>query len=121
MTTLMTLAQTAMTTMLAQGGGGGQGAGGGGQVLFIGLMLAVAVFWIITMRGNSKEKKQRQAMLDNLAKSDRVLTIGGIIGTVVAVKGNEVVIKVDEGTNTKMLFTRSAVQKVLTGEEEEKS
>lgn len=117
MATITTLAQMSISPLLGQG----QGAGGGGQVLFIGLILAMVVFWVVTVRGNTKEKKERQRMLDNLAKSDRVLTIGGIIGTVVSVKEHEVVIKVDESNNTKMTFSRTAVQKVLTSEEDAKS
>ncbi|MBN1346498.1 MAG: preprotein translocase subunit YajC [Phycisphaerae bacterium] len=116
MTTLMATADL----LLGEGGGGGGGGGlapqGGGNLMFIGLIMAIAVFWIITMRGSSRDKKQRQAMLDNLGKSDKVLTIGGIVGTVVAVKGDEVVVKVDEGSNTKLTFTRSAIQKVLSDE-----
>ncbi len=111
--------------LLAEGGGGGGGgapgsSGGGGiQTIWIGLILAMVVFWLITMRGSSRDKKKRQAMLDNLAKNDHVLTIGGIVGTVVAVKGGEVVVKVDETNNVKLTFTRTAIQKVLTEEDDE--
>jgi len=121
---VMATAITAGQFLLAEGGGGGggggasQGPGNNFQVIWIGLLLAVLVFWFITIRGNSRDKKKRQAMLDDLSKSDRVLTIGGIIGTVVAVKDGEVVVKVDETTNTKMTFSRSAIQKVLTDEDD---
>ena len=50
----------------------------------------------------------------NLTRNDRVLTIGGAIGTVVSVKDNEVVLKVDESTNTKMTFVKTAIQKIMT-------
>jgi preprotein translocase YajC subunit len=42
-----------------------------------------------------------------------VVTIGGIVGTVVATRDDEVVLKVDESTNTKMTFVRKAIQRVL--------
>ncbi len=119
---IATIALTA-PFVLAEGGGGGGGGGGGSaptgggpQTLFFGLIMAMVVFYVIMFRGSSKEKKERKAMLENLAKNDRVLTIGGIIGTVVAVKGDEIVVKVDESTKTKMTFTRTAIQKVLTEE-----
>ena len=124
MTYVMATAMAAGRFLLAEGGGGGGGGGGAPQgagnvqVIWIGLLLAVLVFWFITIRGNSRDKKKRQAMIDNLSKSDRVLTIGGIIGTVVAVKDGEVVVKVDETTNTKMTFSRSAIQKVLTDDDD---
>jgi preprotein translocase subunit YajC len=42
-----------------------------------------------------------------------VQTIGGVIGTIVEVKDAEVVVKIDETTNTKIRFARSAIQQVL--------
>lgn len=124
MTFVMATVLPCLCLILAEGGGGGGGgeptSPGGLGNMWIGLMLALVVFWIITMRGGSRDKKRRQAMLDNLAKNDRVLTIGGIVGSIVVVKGDEVVIKVDETNNTKITFTRSAVQKVLTDNDQEK-
>ncbi len=52
-----------------------------------------------------------------MAKNDRVLTIGGVIGTVLSVKDSEVVLKVDESTNTKMTFVKTAIQKIITDEQ----
>jgi preprotein translocase subunit YajC len=88
-----------------------------GSMPFMLLMLLV-VFFIFTMGGKRKEEKQRQNMLSRLKKGDRVQTIGGILGTVVEARDNEVLVKVDESTNTKMKFTRSAIHRVV---EEEKT
>lgn len=107
---------TPLCPLLAEGGNDGQSGGGG--TLFIGLILAMLVFYVITLRGSQKDKKKRQQMLDAMAKNDKVLTIGGIIGTVVLVKDNEVVVKVDETNNTKITFARSAIQKIITEEDE---
>jgi len=98
---------------------GGAPAGPGGLIaspMFL-ILLMLGVFWFVMFRGNRKEKQKKQAMLDSVAKNDRVLTIGGIIGTVVQVKGEEVVIKVDESTNTKVIIIRSAVRQVLDRDE----
>lgn len=77
------------------------------------LIAMLGVFYLMIWRGQSKEKKKKQDMLSAIGKNDRVMTIGGIIGTVVTVKEDEVVVKVDESTNTKMTFTRRAIQKVF--------
>jgi preprotein translocase YajC subunit len=53
-------------------------------------------------------------MLQSLEKNDRVRTIGGMIGTVVEIKGDEVRLKVDESNNTKMWFISSAIGKNLS-------
>ena len=81
------------------------------------IMLMLVVFWLVMYRGNRKEKQKKQELLNSVAKNDRVLTIGGIIGTVVQVKGDEIVVKVDESTNTKISIIRSAIRDVLDREE----
>ncbi|HWE96185.1 MAG TPA: preprotein translocase subunit YajC [Tepidisphaeraceae bacterium] len=65
---------------------------------------------------NSKKKgdRQRQDLLKNLKRGDRIQTIGGILGTVVETRDNDVLVKVDEGNNTKIKFARSAITRVVT-------
>ena len=87
--------------------------GGNRAPMWIGLVLMVAVFYFVLFRGNPKSRKQRANLLANLKKNDRIMTIGGIVGTVVAVKDKEIVVKVDETTNTKMTFTKDAIRTVI--------
>jgi len=114
--------KTAMTnrvlSMLAQDPvGPPKPAGDPGSMFLFAAMLALVVFMLLTSRSQRKrEERDRQALFGRLSKNDRVLTVGGIIGTIVSVKDNEVVLKVDESTNTKMTFLKSAVQRILTDE-----
>jgi len=86
------------------------------------MLLALGVFYIFLFRGQRKDKKHHQNMLDALKRSDRVQTIGGLLGTVVDVRDTEVVLKVDETNNVKMRFNRAAIKEVLVqGAEPEKS
>ena len=55
-------------------------------------------------------------MVQTLEKNDKVRTIGGIMGTVMEVKGDEVVLKVDEANNTKIRVISSAIGKNLSKE-----
>lgn len=83
------------------------------------LLLMVAVFvvmYMILLRGPRKQQKQQKQMVQSLKKNDRVRTIGGIYGTVMDVKGDEVVIKIDEATNTKIHVSVSAIGKNLSQE-----
>ena len=83
--------------------------------LFPALMFAVIAFILLTARSQKKrEQRERDNMHSRLAKNDRVLTVGGIVGTIHSVKDNEVVVKVDESTNTKMTFLKTAIQRILT-------
>jgi preprotein translocase subunit YajC len=90
-----------------------------GDPMFMFLILGLLIFWIFIFNGPRKEKKKRAQMLAAMSKNDRVVTIGGIIGTVVEMKDNEVVLKVDESSNTRMRFSRNAIQSVM-GEESDK-
>ncbi|MBN1488460.1 MAG: preprotein translocase subunit YajC [Phycisphaerae bacterium] len=92
-------------------------AGADQRVVWGGLILMLVVFYAVMFSGNRKEKKKRREMLENVKKNDRVMTIGGVIATVVNVKDNEIVLKVDESTNAKVTFVRGAIQKVLADDE----
>ena len=83
------------------------------------LMLAaimLAVFFILTTKNRRSQDKQRQDMLSQLKRGDRIQTTGGILGTVVEAREDEVVVKVDESSNTKIRFARGSIYKVLDGE-----
>ena len=78
------------------------------------IIMLMVVMWFFLIRGPQKKQKKHREMLDAVQKNARVQTIGGILGTVVEVRDQEVVIKVDESNNTKMHFARSAIGKVIT-------
>ncbi len=81
------------------------------------LFLIIGVFWWWISRSRGKERKRFQEMLDSMKRNDRVQTIGGILGTVVEVRDDEVIVKVDETSNTKMRFTRGAIKEVIRDSE----
>ena len=97
----------------------GQGApppkGPGSMLIPMVLMFIVLYFFLF--RGPKKKQQQHKQMLEALKKNDRVRTIGGIIGTVVDIRDDEVVIKIDESNNTKMRLVRGAISKVTTDEQ----
>lgn len=71
----------------------------------------IAIFYFLIIRPQKKRDKETKAMLDAMKKGDKIITIGGIHGTVVAVKDQSVVVKVDD--NTRIEFTKSAVSTVV--------
>jgi preprotein translocase subunit YajC len=87
--------------------------------LLIGLVLMLVVYFGIMLSGNRKEKKQRSEMLANIGRNDRVMTVGGIIGSVVSTNEDDstVTVKIDESANVKITVVRSAIQKVLREDE----
>jgi preprotein translocase subunit YajC len=59
--------------------------------------------------GPKKQQKKQQQMRDALAKGDKVVSIGGIYGTIVDIKDGTATLKVDESTNTKIKIKLNAV------------
>lgn len=80
---------------------------------FLILVLVVVAMFGFSIMSQRKQKKKRQAMMDTLSKHDVVQTIGGIIGTVVDIKGDRVMLCVHEGTNARLTVSRSAIQTTL--------
>ena len=76
-------------------------------VWLLAVMFIVLIF--ITFRTPQKQKQQRKKLEQSLEKNDRVLTIGGIIGTIMEIKDDEITLKVDESNNTKIKVKRSAI------------
>jgi preprotein translocase subunit YajC len=80
---------------------------------FILLMVGMIVLMLVmSSRNRRRQQKKQSGMLAAMKKGDRVTTIGGLIGTLIEVRENEVVIKVDEQNNTRMRFLRSAIHHV---------
>jgi len=83
------------------------------------LILIFVVMYVLLLRGPRKQQQQQKQMVQSLKKNDRVRTIGGIYGTVMDVKGDEVVLKIDEATNTKIHISTTAIGKNLSQEGKE--
>jgi preprotein translocase subunit YajC len=107
----------------AEGGGNGGAAGGGGLFggygMFAPLIIIFVLFYFMMIRPERRRRAEMAQMLDNLKKNDRVVTAGGIVGTVVNVqKGSEeITIKVDESTNTKLRMLRSSIARIVSDDE----
>lgn len=86
-------------------------------MMFIMLPLLL-VYMFFMFRGPKKKQQEHNKMVSSLAKNDRVRTIGGIFGTVLDVRDNEIVLKIDESTNTKMRVSPQAIATVLTDKTE---
>ena len=81
-------------------------------LLAFGGLIFFMLFTSIT--AGRREKKKKAELLASLQKGSKVQTVGGILGTVVEVRDDELVIKVDENSNTRLRFAKSAVVTVLS-------
>ncbi|MDR1174941.1 MAG: preprotein translocase subunit YajC [Treponema sp.] len=98
------------------------GGEGGGSASFLTSLLPfaaiIAIFYFLIIRPQNKKQKETQRMLGALKKGDRVVTIGGVHGTIQSVKEKTVIVRVDE--SVKLEFSRSAVSSVERVEKVEK-
>ncbi len=82
-------------------------------------MIAVfALFYFIFIRPQQKQQRERNQMLANLKKGDKIITIGGLHGVITDLTDERVTLKVSE--TTKLVFERSAVNANLSAQEEKK-
>ena len=94
-----------------------QGTNPMGFLLLMGAIFVI--FWFLLWRPQRKRDRERQEMLERVRKNDKVLTVGGIYGTVRWVKGDEVMLLVDESANTKFRMSLSSIARIVSDEKEE--
>ena len=88
---------------------------GGASATLVNLAPIVAiglVFYFLVIAPANKQRKKTQEMISSLKKGDRVITTGGIYGTVQGVEADAVYLKIAE--NVKVKVTRSAISGVVT-------
>jgi preprotein translocase subunit YajC len=76
------------------------------------ILAMFAVFYFLLIRPQQKRQKTRNQMLSALSKGDKIVTIGGLHGTIEAIDDTTVVLKVND--TTKLTFDRSAINAVKT-------
>ncbi len=76
------------------------------------LVLIFVVFYFFMIRPQQKKQKEREKVLDSLKRGDRVVTIGGIHGTVAGIDTEKKTVLVQVGDNVKMKFDRTAVANI---------
>lgn len=99
-------------------GEGGSAPGFGNPIFF--MMLIFGVFYFLLIRPNQKKERTRREMLSSLSKGSKVVTSGGICGTIVGLNEKSVVLKVSDDPVMKIEFLRAAVSQVATEEDEMK-
>jgi preprotein translocase subunit YajC len=74
-------------------------------------LLIFIVFYLLLFLPQKKKMKEREKMLNSLKRGDRIITIGGIFGTIVNVKGNVLEVMISEGVKVTLL--KSAVSELV--------
>ncbi|MBO8454675.1 MAG: preprotein translocase subunit YajC [Bacteroidetes bacterium] len=95
------------TLLQAAPAAGNPGATGSSWTMWLMLILIFVVMWFFMIRPQRKQQKELQKFRDGLQKGDKIVTIGGIYGTVVEVKDKTLLIEVDN--NVKIRVDKNSV------------
>ncbi len=104
--------------LFAEGEAAGQGGAPASSPLqYLPLLVIGVLFYFILIRPESRKRNEHKALLEGLKRNDRVVTVGGIYGTVANVQreADRVTLKVDEGNNVKIDVTVGSIARVLGG------
>ena len=110
-TMLLGLTQGATADAAATGAEVGTTGAGSLLGMVIPLVLMFAVFYFLLIRPQRKKDKKVKDMLANLKVGDRVCTIGGIYGTITAIKDETMELSVGKD-NVKLVFARWGIRNV---------
>ena len=96
-----------MEFLIAMAPSGGEGGGGSMISTLIMFGAIFAIFYFMIIRPQQKRAKEREKMLSAVAKGDKIVTSGGIHGTVAGL--DEKTVLIDVGNNVKIKMERSAI------------
>jgi preprotein translocase subunit YajC len=90
----------------------GAAAAPGPLVSFFPVIVICGILYLLVIRPQQKQAKEHRQMVDQLKPGDRVLTQGGIYGTIITVKPGSVTVKIAD--DVKVEIARSAITQVIT-------
>src|SRR6185436_3584287 len=85
--------------------------GGNSLISFVPIAAMFAIFYFLLIRPQQQQAKEHQKMLEGLKKGDRILTTGGIYGTITGFKGSDLEVQITQGV--KVTVARSGVSKLV--------
>ncbi len=105
-----------ITSAHAMGGNGGGAPSGGPAGLFASFLpffLIIVIMYFLIIRPQVKRQREQKTMLDSIQKGDRIVTTGGIHGTVAGFKEKEGIVILKVAENIKIELSKGAVARVV--------
>jgi preprotein translocase subunit YajC len=82
--------------------------------MWLPIILIILIMYFLIFRPQAKRQKEHQKMLASIQKGDRIITVGGIYGTVVGIKEKENILIVKIAENVKIELARGSVARKLS-------
>ena len=111
---MLTLGLTAVLAMAAPQNAGAGSQQGSWFSTLIPLVVIFAIFYFLMIRPQQKQAKKHKEMLSALKKGDKVVTRGGMLGTINAISDNVVTIEIAD--NVRARFSREAIAAIETNQ-----
>ena len=86
----------------------------GSLTSFLPIILLFVVFYFLLIRPQQTQQKKRKAMLAELKKGDRIITVGGMYGMIKEIQDDNLVLRIADNVNVKMV--RNSVDRVVQDE-----
>jgi preprotein translocase subunit YajC len=83
---------------------------------FLPILLIFGIFYFLLFMPMQRQRKQQQKMLTSLQNGNVVVTSGGMVGTIVAIEGDDTLVLRVKPDNVKIQVTRSSVSSLFSGE-----
>jgi preprotein translocase subunit YajC len=88
------------------------GAGGSADIMtFLPMIALVVIFYFLLIRPQQKRQKEHKNMVSGLAKGDEIVTMGGVLGKIIAVDDNFITVEIAKGVEIKV--QRNSVQAMM--------
>ena len=89
-----------------------QGGSGGGSIFsaLVPILLVFLIFYFMILRPQQKKQKEREKLLSSVEKGDKVVTVGGMHGTVIGIEEKTVLVQIAD--DVKVKFERSAISSI---------
>jgi preprotein translocase subunit YajC len=95
-----------------------QAPGGGGlSTMLVPLGLMFAIMYFLVIMPQQRQRKKMQAMLADLKAGDKIITSGGIYGTINGIDGDSVILKISSEPQVKIRIARAAIAQVEASED----
>src|ERR1700692_470331 len=94
-----------------------QAGGAGGIMAFLPLVIIMGIFYVLLILPAQRRQKKTQEMINSLKNGDKVITAGGLYGTIVGIEGDSIQLRIADQVKVKVL--RSAVTGLQPDSKEE--
>jgi len=97
---------------MAASSGGAQGRGSMGLLALLPWLLIFLIIYLLILRPQQQKQRRHQEMIDSLKKGDRVVTVGGIHGTIIGIKEKEGIVVLKVGDDVKLEVSKQSIARL---------